>query len=1123
MKYVSRSREYVLELETGLMRLRPQNGSAPMEWTFEQGDGSRVRPERPWGAAVNYYTSAGFTSNQAWGAVRYERLYPGVDLIVYQNNGSWEFDYVVAPGSNPSAIGFHITGARQIQVDSAGDLLATTLDGETVHWRKPQAWQGQQAIAAGFEVNDGHVRLNLGDWDRSKELVIDPSFVFSTYVGGTSGDLTRGIGLDGQGNVYICGGTTSNDLPTKGTSFQPNYKGAGGNGLGDAFLAKFTPAGVISYITYLGGTGDDSCTAMNVDSAGNVVVVGITNSNNFPVTPNAAQKTFGGSGGNQFNSGGDAFAAKFNPSGGLTWATYLGGSADDGASAVTLDGQGNVYVAGVTLSSNFPGASGGFQTHFHGSAHGQVVNGYASWWNSGDAFVAKLDPMGQHILNSTYLGGALDDGATSIALDGNGNVWIGGVTKSGDFPLANAYQKSNHGTSSPPLQPIASFGDGFISEFDAGLTQLLYSTYLGGSQDDGVLSIAVDASGVYAAGFTLSPDFPTVNGSYQTAFHGPRNQPVRSGIGTFLSLGDAFVTKLNPLTNQLVYSTFIGGSDDDVAGAMVVDQSGDVFLAGMTKSTDFPVSGNAMQKALAGRAYFYDGIGDGFLAELDPTGAHLLYSSYLGGDVADAITGLAMDANGTAYVTGGTNSTNFPTTEGLQRTAYNVDGEADAFLSAISMGASASVTSTLPHVADGNGFDTVVLLINTGTTDAAYSVGFFNQSGAAVEYPIDPTQSAMTGVIHAGSEAVIRTTGSGNTTHLGWGQVTAPASVKGMVIYQQQASATSLQEGSAPIAPTSGHFFVPFDNESAITSIGFANPSPTVTASVSLTVRYDTGGTDVVPAFNMNPLQQVAELVSGVWAGTAGKRGLIEVNSTSPLGLVAFRFTGAAFTLIDTIAPTAGSATPITSTIAHTADGNGFRSTFLLTNSGAVAAPYTLSISGPAGQPLTFGFDVASPLSGSVPAGSTLTIDTTGLGNVTQLGWAQLMAAPAVSGIEVFRQTNPHKSEQQATIPISQTNLSHFFLPFDNVGNTTTIAVANPDPATTATVNATIRFADGTSSAGQFMLSPRNYGAETLASLLAATAGKAGVVEFTSNVPVAVVEVRFNPTNAFTSLRAVSP
>jgi len=459
-------------------------------------------------------------------------------------------------------------------------------------------------------------------------------------------------------------------------------------------------------------------------------------------------------------------------------------------------------------------------------------------------------------------------------------------------------------------------------------------------------------------------------------------------------------------------------------------------------------------------------------------------------------------------------------------TAVNADTANDAYLDIaayFATSASGPVT-TLPHVADGNGFDTMVLLVNTGTADAAYSLQFFNQIGTQVMYQLDPTQSGMTGIIPAGSQAIVRTAGSGGSTNLGWGQLTAPPAVKGMLIYQQQASPTSFQEGSAPFTAPSQHFFFPFDNTgTSTTSIGFVNPSSTQAANVTFTARYESGGTDAVPAFNMSPLQQIAQPVTSIWPSTAGQRGLIEVNSNTPIGMVAFRFQGSAFTLFDTIAPTAGGSAPVTSTIAHSADGNNFRSTFILTNSGAAAAPYTLSILNATGQPQAFNFDVGSPLSGTVPAGSTLTIDTTGQGSVTNLGWAQLSAAPAVSGIEVFRQTNPGKSEQQATIPISQVNSSHFFLPFDNAANTTSIALANPDPAKTATITVTFRYVDGTSNNGQVILGPRNYNANLLAALFAVTASKAGVAEFTSNVPIAVVEVRFNPTQAFTSLRAVSP
>ena len=1117
VRYVSRAGQYTLEVEDRLMRLRPHAGPGSLEWRFEGARESSVQPDTAWPASLNYYIGSGAARGaQAWSALRYRSLYPGIDLVVHESSRSWEFDYAVSPGADPSRISLGIHGARHVHVDEAGDLVATTADGREYRWKRPRAWQGSDAVQAEYEVRGEHVRLKLGPWDRSRDLIIDPALSIVSYFGGMGNEMARGIAVANDGSIYTCGGTNSGDLPTSASSSQSNYRGADGSGTGDAFITKFSSTGHLLWTTYLGGSGDDSCTALALDSSGNVVVVGATNSGDFPVTSGVAQSSFGGSGGNNFYSSGDFFVAKFTPAGARVWATYLGGSSDDGASAVAVDATGDVYVAGFSMSTNFPGVSGGYQSTNHGSANEFINhNGYVTWWNTGDAVVAELDSTGQHVLHATYLGGSVDDGATSIALDaaGAGGVWIGGITRSSNFPTVTPLQGTFGGASSAPRQPVTKFGDGFLSKLDLALHNLLYSTYYGGSQDDGIFDIAVDGSGiVYATGFTMSDDFHTTAGASQTAFRGPNPLP----SGRFVSLGDAFVLKLNPQTNQLVYSTLLGGSDDDAGTGIAIDSNGNAYICGSTKSSDFPLT-SALQTT-AGGFFGAQHFGDAFVAKYDPAG-HRSYSSFFGGNNGEAALGIALDpTGGTAYITGITNSTNLPVTSGLQPA---IAGE-DTFLAAFAGLGSGPVTTTLSHVANGNGFDTLALLINTGTADAAYSMQFFNQSGQTVTYPLDPTEAGMTGTIPAGSEAIVRTTGTGSTTNLGWGQLTAPASVKGMLIYQQQASPTSFQEGSAPLTDPSQHFFVPFDNVGTVTSFGFVNPSSSATASVNFTVRYETGGTDTVPALTMSPRQQIAETVSTIWPGTSGKRGLVEVNSNTPIGMVAFRFQTGALTLLDTIAATAGGTTPITSTIAHTADGNNFRSTYLLTNSGTVAAPYTLTILGSTGQPETFGFDVANPLSGTVPAGSTLTIDTTGLGSSTLLGWAQLSAPPAVSGLEVFRQTVNGK-EQQATVPISQTNLTHFFLPFDNVSDITSIALVNPSATATANMNVVLRFTDGTSSTGQLMLQPLNYKANIIASFLPATAGRAGVAEVTSDTPVGAIEVRFNPTLAFTSLRAVTP
>jgi len=678
VKYVSQSQRAALELEDHLMRLRPRNGSPGLEVRFERAQGRGVEPGKPLDAAVTYYRgSASARISETWSEVRYAALYPGIDLRVYESSGNWEFDYIVEPGADPSRIGIAVSGARRLEVDRAGDLVATTKDGETIRWRRPRARQGRNEVAADFAVHGRQVSFSLGPWDRSRELVIDP-IVYSEYFGGSGNEMARAIAAANDGSIYTCGGTNSGDLPTSASSFQPNYHGSGlEDGTGDAFVAKFSSSGRLLWTTYLGGSNDDSCTALALDSAGNPVVVGTTLSSDFHVTASAAQKNYAGAGGNNswFDSG-DGFVAKFTASGALTWSTYLGGSSDDGASGVVLDSNGDVYVTGFTLSTDFPGVTGGYQTTNHGSANLSINNGYVTWWNTGDAFVAELDPAGQHVLHATYLGGSLDEGATSIALDptGAGGVWIGGITKSANFPTVTPLQGNFGGASSPPRQPIASFGDGFLAKFNLSLNQLLYSTYLGGSEDDGIFSIAVDGQGnVYATGFTLSSNFPVSSGAYQKAFHGPNPLPQ----GRFVSLGDAFALKLNPVTNKLVYSTLLGGSDDDAGTGIAVDANGNAYICGSTKSSDFPLS-KPIQSAIGG-FFGTEHFGDGFVAKLDASGG-LAFSSFLGGNGGDAALGIALDPTGKAWVTGITNSTNFPVTSGLQSAL----GGEDTFITAIS-------------------------------------------------------------------------------------------------------------------------------------------------------------------------------------------------------------------------------------------------------------------------------------------------------------------------------------------------------------------------------------------------------------------------------------------------------
>ena len=313
--------------------------------------------------------------------------------------------------------------------------------------------------------------------------------------------------------------------------------------------------------SFLGGSGQDEIDGIAVDSAGNIYLVGTTSSPNLPVTANAFQKSAPGG----FT---DCFVAKLNPSATLVlYLTYLGGSDTDNAGAITVDSSGNAYVVGTTLSRDFPVTPGAAQTRFGGA---DVF---------GDAFVVKLDPTGSQLLYSTYLGGSRDDLAGAVVIDATGAVYLAGSTRSRDFPVtAGVFQPAYGGD---PGNISGSGGDGFVAKLNASGSQFEFVTYLGGSAEDRVSSITLDASGdLIVAGTTSSPDFRVTSGVVQSAYAGNGGDPSLSG--------DAFVAKLDAQGADVIFSTFLGGSGPDGASAIECDISGNLYVQGFTGSTDFP-------------------------------------------------------------------------------------------------------------------------------------------------------------------------------------------------------------------------------------------------------------------------------------------------------------------------------------------------------------------------------------------------------------------------------------------------------------------------------------------------------------------------------------------------------
>lgn len=581
-----------------------------------------------------------------YGKVKYEGIYSGIDLVYYGNQRRLEYDFVVAPGADPRRIQFDVRGAKHISRDKNGDLVIRMTGGE-VHWRKPVVYQERDGrrreIDGNYVIRRGQrVGFELAGYDSKRPLIIDPVLGYSTYLGGSGTDNGYGIAVDSSGNAYVTGVTFSTDFPTTPGAFETACNGGGDCAYGDAFVTKLNPSGsALVYSTFLGGSNMDTGYGIAVDSSGNAYVTGQTFSSDFPVTPGAFQTTPG-----------EAFVTKLNSSGSaLAYSTYLGG---DGAGfRVAVDSLGSAYVTGATGSTNFPVTPGAFQTSCRA--------GCALW----EAFVSKFNTTGTALAYSTYLGGSYGDLGIGIAVDGSGNAYVTGTTKSIDFPITpGAFQTTcNGGANCDPD------GDAFVTEFNPTGSALVYSTYLGGSYTDSGYGIAVDSSGnAYVTGATSSGDFPVTAGAFQTTCGNPN-----CGISN-----DAFVAKFDPTGSALAYSTYLGGSNADTGQGIAVDSAGNAYVAGQTFSPDFPTTPGAFQTTCGGGSTDCSSFGDAFVTQFNPTGSALLYSTYLGGSGPEGGFGIALDSWEDAYVTGYTRSPDFPVTPGAFQTSDSGHGT-DAF------------------------------------------------------------------------------------------------------------------------------------------------------------------------------------------------------------------------------------------------------------------------------------------------------------------------------------------------------------------------------------------------------------------------------------------------------------
>jgi hypothetical protein len=599
--------------QTAVMRMQLSNANAHPEVVgLDQQEG-----------IVNYFIgndpAQWHPDIPTYGRVQYRDVYPGIDMVYYGQGRQLEYDFVVQPNADVNSVSLKFSGADDVQVDPNGDLVIETSAGE-VRQQKPSVYQeadgSRQEIQGRYLLKgNGEVGFSLGGYDRSQQLIIDPVLAYSTYLGGSEGDQISGITVDSAGQAYIVGSTISPNFPTV-NPIQATV------GIQDAFITKLNANGsALIYSTYLGGDNYEVTGKPAVDGAGNLYLTGATQSANFP-TVHPFQSTKKG-----LN---DAFLAKINSNGSaLLYSTYLGGSSDeDGGAAVAVDSAFNAYVAGVTSSTDFPtmnpfqsanasgGGRSGFITKFNANGSALIYSTYLGGSNPDfdscrsiaidaagnayvtgptistdfptmnpiqaanagqeDVFVTKLNASGSALVYSTYLGGAASESGNDIAVDSSGNAYVAGFTASDDFPTVLGLQGNKAGE------------DGFVARLNSNGTSLIYSTYLGGNNNDSANGIAVDSAGnAYVTGSTSSTNFPNANAIQTTSAGG---------------LDDAFVTKINTGGSAFLYSTYLGGSDQDGAFGIAIDSAGNAYVTGDTSSTNFPVTSDSFQPAGGGAA-----------------------------------------------------------------------------------------------------------------------------------------------------------------------------------------------------------------------------------------------------------------------------------------------------------------------------------------------------------------------------------------------------------------------------------------------------------------------------------------------------------------------------------------
>ena len=614
VRFAARGPGYaVAMLDTGVaLTLRAHGAPASrLLMTFGRANGPAPLPEAPMEGRANYFVGrdpGGWrTDIPTFGRVRYRSAFDGIDVLFYGRDHQLEYDVVVAPGADPRAARITFEGAESLRVDLDGSLVLS-VGGRQLRYSKPIGYQRvgatQRPVDVRYTVSDHSIGFDPGDYDTTRELVIDPVVVFSTYLGGQSNDAIHDTAVDAAGSVFVTGGTDSPDFPVA-AALQPTK-----TGIGNAFVSKFRRDGTLIYSTYFGGTYYDSGNGIDVDPNGAAYIAGTTLSSDLPTTAGAFQPRMDG--GNH-----NVFVLKLNAAGNrIAYLTYLGEARTGGAADVAVDPSGYATVVGTTSSSTFPTTSGALDRQ---NAEGNMTG-----------FAAKLNPSGTALVYSTLLTGD-DQFSRGVALDTAGRaVVVGQVT--GTMTLTNT-----------PVGSALAKTDAFVLKLNQSGTGLVFSTRIGGAEFDVAHAVVLDGSDApHIVGTTHSSNFPVGNYVFQDRLKG---------------IADAFVAHLRTDGTVVPYYTGLFGGSGFESG-MGIGISGDyVTIFGETTSQDLPLR-DPVQNRLGGGT-------DGFIARLTFR-PELLFGTYLGGTRGDFIRAGVVDGAGIMTTAGFTYSADYPTSNAFQ-------------------------------------------------------------------------------------------------------------------------------------------------------------------------------------------------------------------------------------------------------------------------------------------------------------------------------------------------------------------------------------------------------------------------------------------------------------------------